>query len=147
MDKENINIFYLFNLFCIQYNPSGIILKNTVKRKTADENGLEFFIVKEEIQRLLEAAAGTGLKFNIRNGNNKLFAFITEENYSDYITKISQNCLLDTRNAILKGNITHNQECLDLENVLTENSSKHLWYYIASIIIIVVMIIMGYVLL
>ena len=96
---------------------------------------------------MLEAAAGTGLKFNIRNGNNKLFAFITEENYSDYITKISQNCLLDTRNAILKGNITHNQECLDLENVLTENSSKHLWYYIASIIIIVVMIIMGYVLL
>ncbi len=147
MDKENINIFYLFNLFCIQYNQSGIILKNTVKRKTADENGLEFFIVKEEIQRLLEAAAGTGLKFNIRNSNNKLFAFITEENYSDYITKISQNCLLDTRNAILKGNITHNQECLDLENVLTENSSKHLWYYIASIIIIVVMIIMGYVLL
>ncbi len=48
---------------------------------------------------------------------------------------------------ILKGNIAYNQEYLDLENVLTENSSKHLWYYIASIIIIVITIIMGYALL
>lgn len=144
---NNINIFHLFNLFCMQYNQSGIILKNTVKRKTPDENGLEFFIVKEEVDRLLEAAAKTGLKFDIRSGNNKLFAFITEENYSDYIGRISHNCLLDTRNAILKGNITYNQECLDLDNVLIENSSKYFLYYIAGIIIIVVITIIVYALL
>ena len=55
-DKDCEKIVKLFLLFCSQYKWANSVLSNSVKRVEADESGLEFSIVKEEIANLLKSA-------------------------------------------------------------------------------------------
>lgn len=150
VDKDSEKIAKLFFLFCSRYKWANSVLSNSVKRVEADESGLEFSIVKEEIDIILKAADATEKKELFKSGSGMLLAFVTEDDYNDYVERIEQKCKLRVLNTSIVKNIPHGKESIEIEDeigrtsFLLPKSARYVIILLVAILLVLVYLLGDY---
>lgn len=114
-DVDSVKIMQLFSLLCRRYDECIKIMKNMVVRISPREDGLEFDIVKENVQWLLQEAMHEKIGARVKNQDRKLIAFVTEEESGYYLERLKENCKLDIKQSTIRENIMHNQSSVDID--------------------------------
>lgn len=114
-DVDSVKIMQLFSLLCRRYDECIKIMKSMVVRISPREDGLEFDIVKENLQWLLQEAMLEKIGDRVKNQERKLIAFVTEEESGYYLERLKENCKLDIKQSTIRENIMHNQPSVDID--------------------------------
>lgn len=123
-DKNRGKICQLFFLFCSAYQDANRMLLNTVKRIPMDSKGLEFSVSKKDLEILMKASSHADSGIITVKRKKWLFAFITEENYSDYMEKLTDCCGLTIRNAVHIEHVRCNQTSIDVKSLIFKKWKK-----------------------
>ncbi len=139
-DFDREKILKLFFLFCYRYQDAKNMLQNTIERIPPDENGLEYCVIKSEVENLIKLSANEEVALDFGNTKSRLLAFITEESCSDYLSRIEEYCNLSVKNAFLADNVSGGQTNVDISGFLQKKTFRVPLGIIAILIIIIVLV-------
>lgn len=136
-DPDYMKIARLFSFLCKLYKDGKIKLQKTIKRISPREDGLEYEVVREEIDKLIKVTENESVIIEKCSKPRKLIAFVTEDSYMDYYEKLVENCKLDVKDAVVKEQENAALEKINLQLKPVERKNHKIIIFIIAVVLFI----------
>lgn len=136
-DPDYMKILKIFIFLCKHYQEGKSKILQTITRISPREDGLEYMVVSEEVDRLIQAGGKESSITESYLKPRKLIAFITEDNYKDYCEKLTKNCKLEVKNAVVMEQENSDAEKINLQLKPVKQQKHIIPIFIIAVILLV----------